>query len=380
MICCCDNQKVYYNQQLAILAASIHLQWFAEEDEGRSEEPSEQKIRRAREEGRVAKSLDFSSALSLLLLSCSLLLLGPWIYRRFLNLLRLWWQQDGLLPATNNSWLLLRYLLLTILPVLGVSVIAAISGGLLQHGWLFSSKPVQFRFDRIRPQLGQWLKRSFSWPDGVYAFSKNILRLLLIALITFLLILNRYQRLYRASFRTVAHAVNELAAAIIILLFGCALSMLLLSLSDLLFQRFRHRQSLKMSKQEVKEEQKQTDGDPVIRSHLRRRMREMLQSNLPSLVQQATVIITNPTQIAVVIKWDAATMTAPTVTSKGEEQVAHRIRQLAKLYRVPLMENKPLARSLYYNVKVGQMVPSEYWQLLSRILAEVYRLQKRSFD
>jgi len=154
--------------------------------------------------------------------------------------------------------------------------------------------------------------------------------------------------------------------------------MLVLAIPDYLFQRFQHRESLKMSLQEVKEERKQQEGDPLIRSRLRERMREILRRNMMQNVPKADVIITNPTHFAIALQWDAATMTAPTVIAKGQDLIAQRIKEVASGAGVPLVENKPLARALYASVDIGDQIPQEYWELVSRILAEIFKLGRAS--
>jgi flagellar biosynthetic protein FlhB len=153
-----------------------------------------------------------------------------------------------------------------------------------------------------------------------------------------------------------------------------AIAMIIMSLPDYLFQRYQHRESLKMTKQEVKEERKTTEGDPQIRGRLRERMRDLLGQNQLQNVPEADVVVTNPTHYAIALQWDQERMVAPMVTAKGQDNIAQRIREVAKENNVPIMENKPLARALYSEVEIGDTIPERYYEVMAIILAEVYRM------
>ena len=152
---------------------------------------------------------------------------------------------------------------------------------------------------------------------------------------------------------------------------------LAISIPDYIFQRRQFMESLKMTKQEIKEEYKQMEGDPLVKSRLRQRMRELLSQNMAVNVPKADVIITNPTHYAVAMQWDRSTMRAPMLTAKGADQLALRIREIAREHEVPIVENRPLARALYAEVEIGDMIPDEYYQALAVILAKVYALNSK---
>jgi flagellar biosynthetic protein FlhB len=147
-----------------------------------------------------------------------------------------------------------------------------------------------------------------------------------------------------------------------------------LALPDYLFQRRQHLESLKMSRQEIKEERRMYEGDPLVRSRLREKMRELLTRNMMKAVPRADVVITNPTHYSVAVEWNRLLMQAPTVTAKGVDAVALAIREVAREAKVPLVENKPLARTLYNEVEIGESIPEKYYEVMAVILAEVYRL------
>lgn len=364
--------------------ASIHeqlramdLQWFAAEDEGRTEDPTEQKIRKAREEGKVAKSPDVSTAVVLLFSVVALAILAPYMLRNILSMTRYYLERAADIDPVASGTLMsafLGYFVRISLPIAAVSFVAAILGNVVQFGFLFTTKPITPDLQRISPNVGKWVQRSFLSTEALYNFFKNFGKVLVIGVIAFVVIRSRIDQLanlihlpYRESFRYVASLV-------FILLLSTAIVLLVLSLFDYLFQRNQHRDQLKMTKQEVKEERKQYEGDPQIRNRLRQRMQELMSRNLVQNVQSADVVVTNPTHFAVALQYDPTTMGAPTVTAKGQDQVAQRIRNLASDADVPVIENKPLARALFAEVDVGDEVPERFYEAIAIVLREVYRM------
>ena len=167
----------------------------------------------------------------------------------------------------------------------------------------------------------------------------------------------------------------NLSAIAFRILIEAALAMLLLSLPDYMFQRKQHRDSLKMTKQEVKEERKTMEGDPLIQSRLRERMRDMLNQNMMQNVPEADVVVTNPTHFAVGLEWKQEKMNAPMVIAKGQDHIAQRIKEIARENEVPVIENKPLARALFSEVEIGDEIPEQYYEVMAIVLSEVYRMK-----
>jgi len=358
------------------------LQRFAAEDEGRTEDPTDAKIRKAREEGKVAKSPDITAALVLLLPTVAIVFLAGSIWSTLLEMLRFYFAQatttDPITGGGPVSGQFFVYLARLLVPVLIVALVAAVGSNLLQVGVLFTTKPLVPDFSRIRPKFGQWLKRSLFSTEALFNVAKQLVKVTVIAAVAWLNIQAEWVHLLNllhVSFTLAAETLWRVALNIIL---QSAVVMLILAIPDYLFQRHQHRESLKMSVQEVKEERKQQEGDPLIRSRLRERMREILRRNMMQNVPKADVIITNPTHFAIALQWDAATMTAPTVVAKGQDLIAQRIKEVAAGAGVPLVENKPLARALYAAVDIGDQIPQEYWELVSRILAEIYKLSGKA--
>ncbi len=356
---------------------AMDLQWFAAEDEGRTEDPTEQKIRKAREDGKVAKSPDVSTAIVLLFSVVALGILGPYMLRMILSMTRYYLGGSAQIDPTESGILMrafLEYFLRIIAPIAAVSFVAAIVGNVVQFGFLFSTKPIEPDLQRISPNVGKWVQRSFLSTEALYNFFKNFGKVLIIGSIAFVLIRTRFNQLSNLIHLPFRQSFSYVAGLVFVLLLATAIVLLVLSLFDYLFQRNQHREQLKMTKQEVKEERKQYEGDPQVRNRLRQRMQELMSRNLVQNVRSADVIVTNPTHFAVALQYDPSMMGAPTLTAKGQDQVAQRIRNLAAEADVPVIENKPLARALFAEVEVGDEVPERFYEAIAIVLREVYRM------
>jgi flagellar biosynthetic protein FlhB len=360
-------------------ALNIDLQWFAAEDEGRTEEPSELKIQRAREEGRVAKSQELIGALGLLLPALVLVFTGPSMLRTCVEMLRFFFTRAAELDPVEDRFvagLFFRYFVRLVLPLIIVAMLAGILSNLVQTGLIFTAKPIVPDFTRVLPRFGQYFQRTLFSVDGLFNFFKSVVKMGIIGLAAYLLIrsdLEKLINLERASLWTGIGAVASLAARMLII---SALLLLLLSIPDYMFQRWRYTESLRMTREEVKEERKQYEGDPYVRSRIRARMRQMMTQNMAVNVPKADVVITNPTHYAVALEYHRGTMPAPQVTAKGEDELALRIRRIAGDHGVPVVENRPLARALYAETDIGDFIPDAYWQAVSIVLANVMKINE----
>jgi flagellar biosynthetic protein FlhB len=360
----------------------VHLQWFAAEDEGRTEEPSEHKLRKAREEGKVARSGEVTSSLLLLVGIATLGLLGTHILRVMIEMITFFLSNSaspnafsgGLAPAFMSFFIKLT------LPVLAVLFLVAILGNVIQVGFLFTVKPITPDLGRIVPHFGRWLRRSVGSPEALFNLAKSIVKVAVIAVIAYLNIRGEIPRLTRLALAPFFSGVTVIAQIAFRLVLEVAIALLAFSAVDYWFQRRQHLESLKMSKQEVKEERKMYEGDPLTRSRLRERMREIMRRNMLKAVPKADVVITNPTHFAVALEYNRAVMPAPIVVAKGADVMAAKIREVASDNGVAIIENKPLAQALYREVEIGDAIPEKFYEAMSTILAEVYRLSGRSAE
>ena len=375
--CVRSHPDTYARETAAAL--SIDLQWFAAEDEGRTEEPSEYKIRKAREEGRVAKSQELVGALVLLMPALAIFFLGPSMLRTSVEMVRFYLARSTELDPTQDGIVVrafFAYFIRLALPIALVAMITAIFANVVQTGLLFTTKPLVPKFSKILPRFGQYFRRTLFSNEGLFNLAKSVIKMAIIGVVAFLVVRSEIHRLANLQTASLWTGVTLISSLVMRLLIISALLLLVLSVPDFMFQRWQYRESLKMTKQEVKEERKMYEGDPLIKSRLRQRMREIMTRNMAANVPKADVVITNPTHFAVALEWNRASMQAPMVTAKGADEVAFRIRRIAEENGVPIVENRPLARALFAETEIGDIIPEQYYQAIAVVLAHVYKLNE----
>ncbi len=359
----------------------IHLQWFAPEDEGKTEDPTEYRLRKEREEGRVPKSPDLVAAIGLLLTSVALSILGPWIFTSLRDMTRWFFMVSiELDPVTDGGRLggaFLFYFPRIVLPIAIIAMVAGVFGNVMQTGFLFTTKPLKPDFKKVVPKFGQYFKRTLFSGEALFNLAKSLFKIALIGVVAYLNITAEMPRLTRLFSSTIWNSVVYISGIIMRIIIEAAILLLALAVPDYIFQRIQFKKRLKMTKQEVKEERKMFEGDPQIKGRLKERMREIMSRNMTVNVPKADVIVTNPTHYAIAIEFDPLSMAVPTVTAKGADEMAFRIKTLAKESGVPIMENRPLARALYAEAEVGDAIPEAYYDAISKILAHVAKIDKR---
>ena len=360
----------------------IDLQWFAAEDEGRTEEPTEHKIRKAREEGKVAKSQDLSSSIVLLFSVVALLILARYMLGNSLEMVSYFLRRSGEIDITRDSDLVrafYAYFIRLTLPVGMVAFAAAILGNVVQVGFLFSAKPITPDFNRVAPRFGRFFQRALLSTEALFNLSKSLGKVVLLAALGVINVVARIDEIVTTIHGPFLRSFSLILEISFNVLLEAALVLLFLSIFDYMFQRRQHMESLKMTRQEVKEERKTYEGDPLIKSRMRQRMQELLSRNMLQNVPRADVVVTNPTHFAVAMEYDRLRMDAPTVIAKGQDNIAHRIRDLARDAGVPVIENKPLARALYAEVEIGDSIPEKFYEAVVIVLKQVYQMTGRVF-
>lgn len=358
-------------------AFRMHLQWFAAEDEGRTEEPTEYKVRKAREEGKVAKSAEFTSSLVLLFPIVTIGILSSYLLATITDMLQFYLRLSTEVDVLSDPRIVpsfFSYFIRITAPIFAVAFVAAILGNVFQVGFLFTVKPLKPDFKRIMPNFGRFFKRAFFSGEALFNLGKMLFKVAAIGVIAYINIqaeIDKIAHFMATPFWLNFSIISQIAFRIIV---ESALAMLILAIPDYLFQRKQYREQLKMTKHEVKEERKMHEGDPLIQSRLRERMREILSKNMLQNVPKADVVITNPTHYAIAMEWDQARMSAPMVTAKGQDNLAQRMREIAQENNVPIIENKPLAQALFKEVEIGDVVPEKYWEVVAMVLAEVYKM------
>ncbi|HQK33307.1 MAG TPA: EscU/YscU/HrcU family type III secretion system export apparatus switch protein, partial [Spirochaetales bacterium] len=324
--------SVYENSQ--DLFSHVHLQWFAPEDEGRTEEPTEYKLRKAREEGQVAKSQDLTGSIVLLFTSITLALFAPSMLATIRSMFRWFITESITLDITTSGnyvfMVFLDYVIRLVFPIALVSVVAALGANLLQVGFLFTTKPLRPDLKRIVPNFIKYFQRTLFSTDGLYNIAKSIGKVIILIVLVYLNVQADIPRLLKLQTATIWVSFQFIAALALRVLLEASVILLVLALLDYLVQRRQFRKQMRMTKQEIKEEYKMMEGDPLVRSKLRERMRELLTRNMIANVPKADVVITNPTHYAVAIEWDRTKMIAPMVVAKGVDRIALEIRRIAE--------------------------------------------------
>ncbi|GAB1432626.1 flagellar biosynthesis protein FlhB [Spirochaetota bacterium] len=359
----------------------IHLQWFAPEDEGKTEEPTEYRLRKEREEGRVAKSPDLVSALGLLLTALALVVLGPWMFSGLRSMtgwfLTVSTELDPVSDAGPIAMAFFSNFTQIVLPLAIVALIAGIAGNILQTGFLFTTKPIKPDLKRVVPQFGQYFKRTLFSLEALFNLAKSLFKVAIVAVVAYLNIAGEFPKLARLYSSSIWNSSVYISQIVLRIIIESAVLMLVIAIIDFIYQKRMYKKRLKMTKQEVKEEHKMFEGDPLLKARLRDRMREILSKNMAANVPKADVVVTNPTHFAVAIEFDPATMAVPTVNAKGADEMALRIREIARQAGVPIIENKPLARALYRDVEIGETIPESYYEAISMLLAHVAKIDAR---
>ena len=370
------NRDIYSNE---FNYKYIHLQWFAAEDEGRTEDATEQKKKKSREEGKVAKSSELVAALVVLFPIATLGALSSFFWDRLKNMMEYFLSNIDkfeLLELSSIVPIFLSYYTSVVGPIAAVAFISAILANLIQVGFLFTTKAIEPKFEKIAPNLGKYITKTLFSMEAIYNLLKSIFKIGIIGFLAYLNVKSIIPNLVALSNYTIMDSFSLIAGTAFKLMLQAAVIMLVISVPDYLFQRNQHLESLKMSKQEVKEEYKQMEGDPQIKGRLKQKMQEILNSTMIQNVPKADVVVTNPTHFAVALEYDSQTMVAPRVSAKGQDNIALNIKRVAKENGVPIVENKPLARGLYADTEIGDIVPDKYWSIVATVLAEVKRIDR----
>ncbi len=347
----------------------------AAEDEGRTEEPSEYRLEKARKEGRVAKSQEVSGALILLMTVFLLVFMGKWIFIQCTYIYKYYFSRcsNPDLHDKNLITTFFNFFLRIFLPLGGVSAVAAVIGNIIQtRGFVFSLKPIQPDFSRILPHFGNYLKKTVFSFTGFFNFIKSIVKIFIIVLIAYFMIRNEIPVfLMIISNGQILEALGKIAALCAKLMITVSVLFLVISIPDYFVQKREFMESQKMTKQEVKQEFKELEGDPEVKNRLKQAQQELLKQNLRKTVSEADVVVANPTHYAVCLKYEQNVSDVPVVTAKGEDQQALLIRHIAEENNVPVVENRPVARELYTNIEVGDIIPEAYYTAIALIYANI---------
>ncbi len=350
-----------------------------EDQEQKTEEPTPKRLEEAMKKGNVPFSREVGHFLILTMLAFTIAWFAPPILTHTRELLLPFLANADDLPTDRAgiSRVLHKVVFggLSIIAVpLVMSMVALLAGGFVQNGLVLSNEPIMPKLERISPLGG--LKRIFSL-RSVVEFIKSLIKIIIVGFVAFLAVypeLPRTRQLLDSSAQAMLLYLAMLATRMTI---GVAVAMFFIAVFDLLYQRFQYRKSLRMSRQEIRDEYKQSEGDPMIKQRLRRLRQERARNRMMAAVPKADVIITNPTHFAVALRYETSVMKAPTVIAKGQDLMALRIRDVAEEHRIPLVENPHLARALYHTCELDQEIPFTHYEAVAKIISYVYQLKGR---
>lgn len=369
------------------LLLKLNLQFFAKDGPGgeKTEPATSKKLNDIRKEGQVAKSKELITAVSLMSL---FIILKIYLSKLGTGLIDVYTQvynsiskvvddsYNGLPIRTAGSVMqqVIIDMIKLVIPILLVAIVIAILGNMLQQKWMVTAKPLQPKFSKISPISG--FKRMFSVRQLVELI-KSIAMISIIMIVVYNTVKSKMNILltfYDVGLNT---ALSTIGSIIIDLGIKISAVFLIVGFADLFYQRIKFKNDNMMTKQEIKDEFKNTEGDPQVKGQIKRRMQEVSRRRMMQQLPEADVVITNPTHFAVALKYEPDVGKAPVVIAKGADYLAFQIKDKAKEYNIAIVENKPLARILYHNIDIGMEIPPELYQAVAEILAVVMRTNNR---
>jgi flagellar biosynthetic protein FlhB len=352
----------------------------AEETQDKSqktEEPTQKKLEDSRQKGQVPSSREVNNWVMILAGTIVVMLFAPAMMGDLQHVMAKFIAQPHAMPMdAANAFevmtdMLLDVGLILLIPML-ILFAAALSTGLVQNGLIVAPERIKPKLDKISLLSG--VKRLFSM-RSLAEFAKGIFKISVVALVATLLILPEFDSIEQIPALSVSEMMSYMHDLIGRMLIGVLAIITVIAVLDFLYQKFEHLKQMRMSRQEIKDEFKQTEGDPVVKQRLRQIRQDRARKRMMASVPEASVVITNPTHFAVALKYEMDAMTAPVLVAKGADHLAFRIREIAQAADVPIVENPPLARALHAGVEIGDEISAEHYKAVAEIIGYVLRLK-----
>jgi flagellar biosynthetic protein FlhB len=350
----------------------------AEDDDSKTEQPTSKRLSKAREEGDIVQSQEVKTAAMLTAITVLVWFVLPPLMVKVRNSLSILLSEPHLIRVGTEGELMsvmrdltLRMGLLALVP-LGLLLAAGLIASVAQTGWLVTFNKITPDIGKLNPLRG--LGRIFSLP-GLVEFTKSLAKLILVAVLFYFVLRGKVQALPLLPTMELPAILEFLHQALIRLLFTIAFVDIVIGAADYLFQRYSMMKRLRMTKQEVKDEHRQTEGDPMIKARIRNMRMARARQRMMAAVPKADVVVTNPTHYACALKYDPDSMNAPVLVAKGQDLVALRIRELAQQHDISIVENPPLARALYAAVEIDKEIPPEHYKAVAEVISYVFRLK-----
>jgi len=353
----------------------------AENDtQDRTEQPTQKKLDDAKDRGQVAKSTEVNSV-AILIAAMLAFKAGSGLFGRTLNgFMITTYHESSFIQITSQSlpgqmMIFLKVFATLVLPVMAAIVLAAVGSNLGQIGFMVAKKALIPKFSKINPFSG--IKRMFS-SRSLVEMLKGILKIIILGLIGFWVLDKNKELFLILPHQTVAQILHFLGDMLYEMTLKIGIALLAMAAADYAYQRYQHIKELKMSKEEVREERKQYEGDPKIKERIRSEQMRLARTRMFQDIPEATVVVTNPTHIAIALKYEPhSSSDAPKVIAKGKRKVAQRIKEVAREHNIPVIENKPLARGLYEACEIGMEIPMAFYQAVAEILSQIYQQNRQ---
>lgn len=350
----------------------------ADEDSEKTEQATDARREEFRKRGQVAHTRELGSSLVLIGAAGIILLLSNFFMTQINEIFQYTFgeqlvkhiREGNFVEALSFS---MGKALMLIMPVAFIGAIISVTSSILQVGFLSVEDAISFDFNKLSPVDG--FKRIFSL-RGIVEGAKSLLKFILIFCVVYFVLRNELHDFHKIISFSISEILAYLGHISAKLLFAIGLVMMGLSLADYLFQRWDLEKKMMMTKQEIKEEMRQREGDPLIKARIRRVQKDMANKRMMEAIPKGDVVVTNPTHIAVVLKYDK-NLPAPQLIAKGADLVAEKIKSIAREHKIPIVENKPLARTIFKTMKLGQVIPRELFVAVAEVLSYVYKLKRK---
>lgn len=359
------------------LYITLDLQFFAGE---KTEKATPKKRQDARKKGQVLKSQDVTAAVLLLMMFIFLFVAAPSMFKGLVGFLNQTFERNLLIDTLTADVAMemfvesLKEMAKIVLPIMLAAMVAGIGANYFQFGLLFTTETLKLDLKKMDPIKG--IKKIISL-RAIINLIKSLLKVSFIGAVTTIVIWMNLEKVLSLAFKSPWESLGTVAYLTGIMGLAAALMLVFIALLDYMYEKYEYEKQLKMSKQDIKDEHKNSEGDPLIKSKIKQRQREMAMRRMMQEIPSADVVITNPTHYAIALKYDEDSMDAPRVVAKGTDFVAQKIKMIAKEHDVIMVENRPLARAMYDQVEIGDAVPEEFFKAVAEILAYVYRIKRK---
>ena len=345
--------------------------------EEKTERPTPRRREEARRKGEVARSRELPSVAVLLSGLITLTLFGSYIYSHIHSIMRESFSLIALTDLNIADFMafaqeMINLFILAVTPLLATVFVTAILSNIMQVGFVLSGEPIKPKLSKLDPIKG--LGRLFSKQSFMELF-KSLLKLAIIGAVAYLTVRGEMKNVLLLGEMELNSIIAYILLTIFKIFIRCTLAMIFLVIIDYVFQKWDFEKRMRMTRKEVKDELKRTEGDPLVKSRIRSIQMQMARKRMMQAVPQADVVITNPTDLAVALKYDSSVMEAPKLLAKGSGRIAKRIKELAEEHDIPIVENKELAQGLYSSVEIGQEIPPMLYQAVAEVLAYIYKLK-----